>query len=97
MKQAYLSGPITGHDKYDVVRSFTDAEYEVYRKGYEPINPLNNGLSDYDSHELHMKADIAKLIRCDAIYLMKGWENSQGCQIEKQVAIACGVEIILSE
>lgn len=33
-----------------------------------------------------MGKDIENLLRCDAIYLSRGWKNSKGCRAEKQIA-----------
>lgn len=44
-----------------------------------------------------MKADIKLLMDCDAIYLLKGWEDSKGARIEKELAESLGYRIIKEE
>ena len=34
------------------------------------------------------------LSECDAIYMVKGWENARGCRIERDVALEYGVMVI---
>ena len=41
-----------------------------------------------------VKRDILALIDCTAIYLLKGWENSQGATAEKAVAEWLGMKVI---
>ena len=41
-----------------------------------------------------MDADLAAVRSCDAIYLLKGWENSRGAKKELHEAIMCGLEIM---
>ena len=40
-----------------------------------------------------MDADLAAVRSCDAIYLLKGWENSRGAKKELAEAIKCGLEV----
>ena len=41
-----------------------------------------------------MEADLAALRTCDAIYLLRGWEQSRGARKELAEAIAHGLQII---
>ena len=62
--------------------------------GYEPVNPLSNGLpADFPWKE-HMKADIATLLDCDGIYLLPDWDLSVGARIEANIAAECGMKIL---
>ena len=40
-----------------------------------------------------MDADLAAVRSCDAIYLLRGWENSRGAKKELAEAIRCGLEV----
>lgn len=40
-----------------------------------------------------MDADLAAVRSCDAIYLLRGWENSRGAKKELAEAIKCGLEV----
>lgn len=41
-----------------------------------------------------MRWDIEAVLKSNAIYLLKGWEDSKGAKIEKSVAEAVGIEIL---
>jgi len=93
-KRVYVSGPISGCDIGERKREFEKVCSILSGKGFSVTNPLLNGLDENARYEEHMKEDISELLRCDSIYLLKGWGNSSGCQLEYQVAKACGMEII---
>jgi hypothetical protein len=40
-----------------------------------------------------MDADLAAVRSCDAIYLLRRWENSRGAKKELAEAIKCGLEV----
>lgn len=42
-----------------------------------------------------MSADLAAVRSCDAIYLLKGWEESKGARAELAVALQHGKQILL--
>ena len=44
-----------------------------------------------------MKEDVKALLDCDAIYMIKGWDKSQGAKLEKRVADACGLMSIYGD
>ena len=56
----------------------------------EVTNPLCNGLSEHDPWEEHIAKDIINLIDCEGIYMLQGWEDSQGARIEYAVAKELG-------
>lgn len=82
----YISGKISGTDLTETRKRFAAVAKATKRLGYEPVNPLENGLSEYDSWEAHMLKDIADLLQCHAIYMLQGWEESKGARIEHHIA-----------
>jgi len=42
---------------------------------------------DYMVHDLH------ELLNCDAIYMLKGWEDSKGAKIEHNLAKGLGIKV----
>lgn len=93
-KKVYISGPISGFDMEERKEAFKKAEKILKRKGFIPVNPLENGLDEKEPWILHMKADIKMLLECDAIYLMTGWRYSRGCRIEYNIAVNIGFKLI---
>lgn len=89
----YISGPITGHPREKVERAFAEAEAVIRRGGYDPVNPLDNGLPSSAPWAQHMGRDIEILLGCNGIYMLVGWDKSKGARIEKSVAEQLGLEV----
>ena len=90
----YISGKISGTDLTETRKRFAAVAEATKRIGVEPVNPLENGLSEHDSWEAHMLKDIADLLQCKAIYMLQGWQESKGARIEHYVAIKIGMPIM---
>jgi hypothetical protein len=93
--KVYISGKISGlpmqsvEDKFQAHASLLDA------KGYTPINPLDVS-PFHESKQWHhyMGDDLAALLTCDAIYMLKDWGQSKGARIEYQVAKEMGLKVM---
>lgn len=96
MNKIYISGQITGLSPDTCERLFSEAENRLRGFGFEPVNPLKNGLPETSSWEQHMGKDIELLLGCNSIYLLDNWINSKGAKIELAVAMQCGL-IIFNE
>ena len=94
-QKVYISGPIAGYDIAERKLAFLKVQHMLESLGYEAVNPFDNGVPDDANWRMHMKADIAMLIQCDAIYMMPGWEFSTGCKLELDVATSCGIHLML--
>lgn len=96
-KKVYISGPIAGYELEERRLAFLKVQHMLEEKGFEPVNPFDNGVPEDAHWRQHMRADIAMLIQCDYIYMMPGWELSKGCKLELDVASSCGIEVKLNE
>lgn len=94
-EKVYISGPIAGYDISERKLAFLKVQHMLETIGYQPVNPFDNGVPDDANWRVHMKADIAMLVQCDAIYMMPGWELSKGCKLELDVATSCGIRLML--
>ena len=90
----YISGKISGTDLTETRKRFAAVDEATKRLGYEPVNPLENGLSEHDSWEAHIVKDIADLLQCKAIYMLQGWQESKGARIEHYIATEIGMPIM---
>ena len=90
----YISGKISGTDLTETRTRFAAVAKATKRLGYEPVNPLENGLSEYDTWEAHIVKDIADLLQCKAIYMLQGWQESKGARIEHYIATEIGLSIM---
>lgn len=88
--KVYICGPITGLPREEAERAFAEAEAMIRRKGHEPVNPLENGLPASALWHEYMRVDIKMLLDCQAIYMLDGWERSDGAQLEWTIAFRLG-------
>lgn len=99
----YVSGPIKGHP--DFLVKFAAASDEV-AEWATPLNPTSIGscetlpcrnpgelLATGHTWECYMRFDIEKLVHCDGIYMMRGWETSQGARTELAIAQTLGLSV----
>ena len=91
----YISGQITGTTDYQ--KRFEKAEQLLNTAGYVAINPAKvNAQLPEVSHKDYMKTSLAMLDMCDAIFMLPGWQDSKGCEIEFEYAYEHGIHIIFA-
>lgn len=91
--KVYISGPMTGIKDFNRP-NFEIAEKELSAHGFAVYNPGRLILPEEFNSEDLMKIDLAALSCCDAIYLLHGWSNSKGCNIECWQAEKIGMKYI---
>ena len=97
MKVIYTAGPYSGPGHNDVLNNILTARFisrMLWLRGFAVICPhLNTAWMDGPdlAWEQFMAGDLEMLSRCDAIYMLPGWEDSKGAQIEHSRAIELGV------
>ena len=95
MKTVFISGSIT-NDLDDYKYKFNSAELDLIKRGYVVLNPAWLPIVGF-SYEAYMRISMAMLKEREAIYLLKGWEESEGACCEKAYAEATGMEIMYDE
>jgi len=83
----YVAGPISAETGYQVemnIRAAEEVARDLLNLGFAPICPhsferFHQGLLDYDDW---MRVDLEILSRCDAIFMVHGWEGSKGSMTE---------------
>ena len=80
----YISGPITG--TMDYIPRFEAAKKRLKKRFplAEIINPAEvcRSLPESFSHADYMDICLTLLNKCEKLYLMSGWERSEGCREE---------------
>lgn len=92
--RVYISGPITGTADY--MARFEKIENELLSQGFRVVNPAkeNAKFPEGTTWETYMKESVKMLADCDAIYLMRGWQNSNGAFLEWKLAVDLKMTII---
>lgn len=86
----YVSGKITGNPDYE--KTFEAAKENLKHNGFIVLTPLLIKASL--NYEDFMTIDFAMISVCDAIYMLKGWEESPGAKREFAYAKAMNKKII---
>ena len=92
--RVYISGPITGHPDY--MEEFTQAEKILKMHGYEVINPavILKPLPESTTWQQYMDICMVMLRQADAIYVIGGWDNSNGARCEMRKALELGLQVL---
>lgn len=80
----YISGGISGIPNYK--ERFATARKQLQEHGYEIEDPSTYGFPDDVSWEAAMKYDICRMLECDGVALLDGWEMSRGSCYEAELA-----------
>jgi len=84
--KTYISGPITGLPIEQARAAFSEAEFRLKSAGMEVVNPMNLPHDHDKSWESYMKECVVALMSCDCIYMLEGWERSEGAAFEFMIA-----------
>ena len=100
--RVYISGKMRGVQDYNRWK-FAYWERRLKEEGFKTMNPMEIGDSiaspeDIDSSQDLVKkvleADIDSLRMCDAIFMLRGWETSEGARMELRVALEMGIPVV---
>ena len=108
MKVIFTSGPITARTPYQrflYVRHAEEVMVRLLKEGWAVICPrkntknldgaINRNLAT--EHQFWLRVDLAILHRCDAIFMLRGWERSRGSRMEYKKAKELKLEILYEE
>lgn len=105
--KAMLSQPMAGKTEEEIRVTRERAIETLRKRGYEIVNTL---FTDewYSKEQMESRGvvqiplcflakSLENMSLCHAAYFCKGWENTRGCKIEHDAAVAYGLEIIYEE
>lgn len=101
MTTFYIAGPMTGHPQFNYP-AFHKAGSELKKSEIKFLSPAHNkfGYPLQPPHpgeehrwQEYLRASLKKLLLCDGVYMLKGWETSLDAGLEHRIAIALGMTI----
>lgn len=94
MKKIYVSIPITGENYIDQRNHAFIVATDLAQKDWDVITPFDIVKKVCTPYNEAMGKCVETLLDCDAIFMCKGWQKSDGCRAELQVALVYGKEVI---
>ena len=91
--RVYVSGPMTGLPNLNFP-AFNRAAEHLRSLGHEVVNPAESPLPDGLPWSDYLRHDIAEIVTCDAIHMLRGWRTSKGARLERHIAIALGLVLL---
>ena len=93
----YISGKITGTTDY--MTRFGKEDLILKGKGFHVVNPARvcSSLPSDLTHDEYMSICIPLLELCRTIYMLKGYQDSDGAMEELKYAQEHGLDIIFEE
>ena len=100
--KVYVSGKMRGVHNYNRGQ-FDRWTRQLKEMGFDAVNPMEIGDSIATPEEIDaspelvdkvLEADIAALRKCDAIFMLRGWETSEGARRELKVALDMNIPIM---
>ena len=97
MKVIYICGPYRGHRLANILRARSAALF-VWRCGGVALCPhLNTAFFDrHAPDETWLSGDLALMARCDAVWAIGGWRESEGARRELAEAERMGIPRLFS-
>lgn len=101
-RRIYVAGPMTGIARWNRP-AFVKAAKLLREVGWEVTSPIeisdafgsqNTIVTTPGLLDTVIDEELAQLAKCDAIYLLKGWENSRGAKTELLLALEKGMDVI---
>jgi len=102
VKVIYVAGKYTGGSEWNTYLNIHRAKVaarKLWGEGWVVICPHANTafFGGPENHEIDrlrwLNGDIEILSRCDAIFMLRGFEQSRGAKRELEVAIERGLEV----
>jgi hypothetical protein len=88
----FVSGPMRGRELKNLP-AFQNAEDDLFGYGIEGLIPHNLALDNPGFREA-VRRDLNAVVESDGIYMLEGWQHSEGAKIEHSLAIMLGKPIL---
>ena len=95
-KKIYISGKISGMEKKAKL-IFEEAEIRLKKEGYDVVNPFKLKHKHDKTWHSFMKEDISQMMKCDEVYMIFNWRESEGAVLEHELALMLNMPILYEE
>lgn len=91
--RTYLAGPMTGYPELNFPLFHAEAK-RLRDNGHDVVNPAEINVDPAKGWTECMRADIAELVKCEAIAMLPRWQQSRGAILEHHIATQLGLRVI---
>lgn len=95
--KVYVAGKMTGLKENEVLEKFRTAAGMLRSRGDVVMDPSVHYDNAGFSHEEYMHVCFAMIDVCEAVYMLRDWQSSQGAREEIQYAADWGKMIIYED
>ena len=88
--RVYVAGPMSGLPEFNYPE-FHAAAATLRNLGYEVENPAENDRPVTDPWTSFLRDAITRMLTCDAVVTLAGWEESRGARLEVFIARELGM------
>ena len=92
-RTAYIAGKISGLPKSDVEIKFDMVAKELSAMGYHVVRPVAVS-DDSKTWDDAVRSDIKQMLECDEVHMLPDWQDSRGAQLERDIALRLGMEVV---
>ena len=97
MKKVFISQPMKGKTN-EVIKKEREVIIDKIKEALEgePFEIMDTVFEDFDGATplKFLAKSLMVMADADLVYFANGWRNARGCRIEKQCAVAYGLNII---
>tara|TARA_R110000782_G_scaffold102791_7_gene190229 strand:+ start:10203 stop:10538 length:336 start_codon:yes stop_codon:yes gene_type:complete len=90
----YLSGAISNRTPAEAKAHFKEVQNQLTGAGYTVVNPMVIETNDWFEG---MKQCIKKLVDCNYVFMLNGWQDSRGALIERTLAMELNIPVVYED
>jgi hypothetical protein len=99
MQIIFISGPYRASTRDGISRNIATARRhaeQLWKEGYAVLCPHLNSAHMYGvvDDQVFLDGDLAMLRRCDVVYMLPKWRESEGAKNERRMAVRWCKEVI---
>ncbi len=90
----YLAGPMSGITDFNFP-AFNEKAEELRHEGWVVTNPAQFPFHDGWEWHQYLRVALRAMTYCDTIYMLAGWQQSRGANLEYGVAVGLGMKVLV--
>ncbi len=93
-KMIYIAGKVSGLPEEQVREKFERAASELKDLGHVVFSPVNAAMDKAGNREHTLRNRIKTMLTCDEVHFLPCWQESRGAQLERDIALRLGMNVV---